>query len=309
MPLNRSNYIGIESSTAFPYIFDVTLHHLDLCKQYHSVECHLVLYPYSRKVDSDDIAFNPFEEYVKDLAMHKKSVYVPINDSFNKVFGILLGVLICLVFLYFKPSDLVSVESVVSIIGAYLAGKEVWDDLEIWLVRLTKNSRLRYIEPYYSFRIEPNTTLTAYANFAKRQRYGKAPLLPSEMDFLKQSNSQTVRLLFSHKDLESLDETSAHIASIFIKPHLLSDFEQTGYLLGIKLSFNQRKSFFRTKHLELFQSIHNQQHGCINDTQKWVPDAVFCRHTYTIGRWKFFSSTQTINNYSLLTNNKSHTQP
>ena len=301
MPLSHNNYIDVSPSAAFPYIFDVTLNHIDLCKQYHSVECHLVLYPYSRKIDSDDIAFNPFEEYVKDLAIHQRSAYIPINDSFNKLFGILLGLLICLVFLYFKPSDLLSVESVVSIIGAYIAGKEVWDDIELWLVRLTKNSRLRFIDPYYSFRLDFNTTLTAYSNFAKRQRYGKAPLLPSEMDFLKQSNSQTVRMFFSEKDLQSIEETSAHIVSIFVKPDLLTDFEQSGYLLGVKLSFNQKKSFFRTKHLELFQSIHHKQQGCINETQTWVDNAAFHRNAYTVGRWKFFKSHQTIKDYNLVT--------
>lgn len=232
--------------------------------------------------------------------MNQRSAYLPQNDWSGKLFGVYLGLLIMLFFLWFKPSDLLSIESVVSVIGAYIAGKEVWSDIEKWLIRLTKNSRLRFIDAYYSYRLDTNTTLTNYGIFAKRQRYRKAPLLPVQMDFLKHSNSQTVRMLFDQKDLMGVTEPLAHMVSLSVQPHLLPAFVGEGYLLGVKLSLNKRLRGWRTKHIELFQSLHHTEKGCLDEQQQWTPHAVFYRRTYSCGRWKFFAASGTWVGYSLV---------
>ena len=231
--------IRFRKNPAMPHIYDVEMQGLDQLKQFDSVECHIVLYPYSRKICSDDIAFYPFEEYVKDVLSHQRSAYVRIDSRFNEVFGLSLGTMIALAFAIWKPEDLLSIESVVSVFGAYTIGKDLWNDIERILVDASKNWRVRFQDNYYRYQLEKHTTLTSYSYLAKRQRYGKVPLLPEKIDFIKQSNSQTLRMCFNMKDLESFTEPVAHVHSIHVDSSLLEDLEERGFLFGVKLSLNR----------------------------------------------------------------------
>ena len=72
-----------------------------------------------------------------------------------------------------------------------------------------------------------------------------------------------------------------------LDPELVDDFEQEGFLLGVKLSLNKQFLGF-TKRLELFQSLHRQSKGALDEHGLWVDDTVFYRKTLTCGRLKAF---------------------
>ena len=279
--------IRLRKNPAMPYVYDVEMQGLDQLKRFDSVECHIVLYPYSRKICSDDIAFYPFEEYVKDVLSHQRSAYVRISSRFNEIFGLSLGAMIAIAFAICKPEDLLSVESVVSVFGAYTIGKDLWNDIERILVDASKNWRVRFQDNYYRYQLEKHTTLTSYSYLAKRQRYGKVPLLPEKIDFIKQSNSQTLRMCFNMKDLESFVEPVAHVHSIHVDSSLLEDLEERGFLFGVKLSLN-RTFLGVTQSFELFQSIDKGSKGCLNEEEAWIEGAVFYRRTLACGRIKWY---------------------
>ncbi len=281
-----TNMIRVRKNETAHYIYDVELENIDRLKEYHSFECHIVLYPYSRKINSKDFEFMPFEEYVNDLAMNQKSAYVKIKNSFCKLFGLLLGIIITIVFYLFKPEDLFSVESIVSIFGAYLVGKEIWEDIDSFMVDISKTWYIRFQDPYYYYRLEKNSTLSVYSHLAKKRRYGKSAILPEKMDFMEKSNSQTMRLFFNMKEFKNLKETAAHILSIRMAPELVAEFENEGFLLGVKLSFNKRFMGIR-RCFEVFQSIDKDQKGSLDEKGEWANGALFYRQALTWGRLKW----------------------
>ncbi|MBD3242565.1 MAG: hypothetical protein GF331_18390, partial [Chitinivibrionales bacterium] len=252
--LLNADFVRENRNAEIRHLYDIELRRLELLSRYSSVECHVVVYPYSRLVSSADITLSPFEEYVRDIQSLQKSSYTPIVSNFNKLFGLFLGAVITAVFMHFKPDDLVSVESVVSILGAFLIGKELWDDIDRMLVNLTKRWPLRLMEGYYSYKLEKDTTLTHYSKFAKRHRYGKDTVLPDKIDFIEQSNSQTVRTCFSGRDLRGLEGPAVHLLSVAINPECVDEYQNRGSLFGVKVSLN-RAILGVTFSTELFQSV------------------------------------------------------
>lgn len=283
-PFQKS--IALKRNTRFPNIWDVELGNIRELARYNFVECHLVLYPKSRKICSKNIAFNPFEEYASDSA-GSKSAYERIHRGFHEFFGLILGALIFLLFFLFNPQDLLSVESVVSIFGAYFLGKDFWDDIETLLIGLTKKLPLRYVGDYYAYRLEKHTTLSRYAFLAKRFRYGRETVLPAKMDLIQQSNSQTLRMFFRREVFRSMRDNSAHILSIHLDPALADEFESRGYLFGVKLGFNRRR-FLGHAGVEIFQSLLEGKRGCLDERGEWHADAAFFRKIRQCGRIKLF---------------------
>jgi hypothetical protein len=280
--------IRLRRNEMVPGIYDVVVEGMERLRAVPQVELHVVLYPYSRRVSSQDIAFFPFEEYVKDVLSQQRSAYAAIRGQFNELFGLFLGVVIALVFARLKPEDLFSIESIVSVFGAYTIGKELWDDIERALVHLTRRWRLRVQDSYYRYRLEKHTTLTAYSHLAKRRRYGRYALLPAKIDFIKQSNSQTLRMCFDTKDLHVPPGSVAHLHSIHVEPQVLDEFERDGFMFGVKMSLN-RRVLGVTGSLELFQSIDRCARGCLDESGAWVEGGVFYRRTVSLGRVKFYA--------------------
>jgi len=293
--------IQVHKNQKFPYIYDIelSLANKDQLKRCQQLECHIVLYPYSRIITSSEFEFTPFEEYISDILSRQKSAYIQIKNSFAKIFGIFLGALITGIFLWLKPADLLSVESIISVFGAYFVGKELWDDIEDFFISLSKNLRLRYQEKYYYYKLEKATTLSLYSYYAKKRRYGTASVLPDRMDFIQKRNSQTIRMLFNMKDFISVDDPTAHILSIRINPQLVDTFEKEGYMLGLKLSFNRRFMGF-TRYREVFQSMESDTLGCLDHKGQWYPDAVFYRNTFSVGQLKYFMNKGILNNKSII---------
>ena len=291
--------IRVRKNQEMPEIYDVELDHVNELKPLSSLECHIVFYPYSRKVTSTHFEFTPFEEYANDILSRQKSAYSQIRKHFSNVFGLFLGILIAAIFFVFKPSELVSIESIVSIIGAYFVGKELWGDIEDLLIDISKNWRIRYVEDYYYYRLEKHTTLSLYSYLAKKRRYGKEAMLPEKMDLIQKRNSQTLRLFFNMEDLRPLRETSAHILSIRLDPELVSENETSGFMFGVKVSFNKR-FLGVTRRREYFQSLDHPLKGCLEENGVWVDNAVFYRSTFSLGRIKFFVAKGLLENKSIL---------
>jgi hypothetical protein len=279
--------IRLRKNETIPNIYDVEMKHFEHLQKYDSMECHIVLYPYSRKICSQNIKFFPFEEYVKDILSCQKSAYIPIRSQFNEIFGLLMGLVLIIIFALFKPADLFSLEAIVSVLGVYFVGKELWDDIERLLINISKTWSLRYQENYYAYQLGKHTTLTHYSRFAKKNRYGKVPLLPEKMDFIEQSNSQTTRMCFKVRDLQSLQDSTGHMFSIHIDPDVVQEFEQEGFMFGVKLSFNKHFLGF-VYHFELFQSLHKGSKGCLDEKGEWIEGGIFYRKTLTLGRLKLF---------------------
>ena len=290
--------IHLHKNETLPHIYDVDLQGIERLRGYDGLECHIVLYPYSRAVNSAGLTFFPFEEYVQDVLAQQRSAYALMARSWPKLFGLLIGLVIALFFLRFKPDDLFSVESVVSIFGAYVLGKELWDDIENGLIELSKGWRLRYREDYYRYKLEKHTTLALYSSFAKRQRYGKAALTPERMDVIKQSNSETVRMCFDLRELRRF-EGVAHLLSIHVEPALLEEFERGGFLLGVKLSLN-RRTLGVTRCWELFQSQQRGACGCLDEAGGWMENTVFYRRTVVWGRLKYFREAGVLQNWRII---------
>lgn len=279
--------IRLHKNEEIPNVYDVEMKQFEHLQKYDSVECHIVLYPYSRKICSENIKFYPFEEYVKDILSSQKSAYIPIHSQFHEMFGLLMGLILIVIFALFKPTELFSLEAIVSVLGVYFVGKELWDDIERMLIDISKTWRLRYQENYYAYQLGRHTTLTHYSRFAKKNRYGKVSLLPEKMDFITQSNSQTIRMCFVIKDLRSSQDSTGHIFSIHLDPALVQEFEQEGFMFGVKLSFN--KDFLGVvRHFELFQSLHKGSKGCLDKNGEWTEGGIFYRKTLTLGRLKLF---------------------
>lgn len=291
-------YIHIIRNTQYPNIIDIEMQHFGALKEYDAIECHIVAYPYHREISADDIGIHPFEEYVEDILDKHKSAYTAIAKNGNKRMGLTLALIVGFVGFFFRKDAFISAEVIASIIGAYIAGKELWADLENYLLRGSNERKVRYFDGYYSYTIEKNTTLTQYAAFAKRQRYQKENLLATKMDFIEQSNSKTVRLYYEQSELKKVGEV-AHIVSIHIQPEVLSKWESAGYLIGVKLSLNRKKwGIWHNK--ELFQSLSPDSMGCLDKASVWQKDAVAYRHVKVWGSLKYFQNDGILANEKLI---------
>jgi len=270
--------------------FDIKLNHFQkLKKEFSAFECHIILYPYHRNISSKNFKFHPFEEYISDIARSQQSVYVKISDKSPRIFGFMLAVLISVVFALFYPSGLLSIEAIVSIFGAYTIGKEIYTDIERALIKISRRWRLKFADNFYSFQLLIST-LTRYSNLAKKHRFEAASVLPVKLDFVELSNSQTVRMYFSWKGLESFNEEWIRLLTVKVDETNSDLFYNPGFLLGLKLIFNKKRFGF-TKGMEVYQSIHNNTFGCLDTKDNWIEKAVLYRKHWHIGRLKYEKKT------------------
>lgn len=279
-------FLQIAKNDKYGHILDVSLNLDKELFRFKTLECHLVLYPFSRKIRSEHIKLNPFVEYAEDISEGKKSAYSEIISSASQFFGLFLVAVLLVIFFLLKKEGVTSrigyMEVLVSIFGVYVVGKDFWDDLDGFFKRLTKNWRIKYMDSYYSYELEKNTTLMRYSNLAKKERYGYSTVLPEKMDYIVTSNSNTVRLYFETDDFKDMSDTRAHLLSIRIDPEYLEEFEKRGCLLGIKLAFSRNYLLFEKSH-EFFQSIKMNEPGCLDDRGEWLSHAVYYRRVLRHG--------------------------
>ncbi len=298
-PSTLRDMVAIQRNPGLPGIYDIEFRHLDRLQGYDFLECHLVLYPYSRQLSSGQITLMPYEEYVRDILAQQRSAYKTIGQVSKNLFGIFLGALLVAIFALLKPVELYSIESIVSIIGAYAIGKELWDDLENWLVNATASSKIRFQPRYYNYQLEKNTTISKYFNLARTSRYGQPMLLPHQMDFIQQSNSQTVRMLFKVAELPTGAEEQVHVLSIHIPPALAGEFEDKGYLFGVKWGLVRRRGIF-LRSWEVFQSLHRNSLGSLDEKNQWQEGKAFFRDTFSLGRIKYYWKNSVLDEVTLL---------
>ena len=270
-------------------VYDVVAEGFDRVFAYPEFECHIVLYPYSRRVNAQHYTFLPFDEYVHDVLSQQRSAYEALQSRSAELFGVLLGAAIALVLPILLPGEPFSIESIVSVLGAYAIGKELWDDLEGALIQVSKGWRLRYLPAGYRYRLEKHTTLTTYSYLAKRRRDGRSAVLPEYIDYERQSNSQTLRMRFNLRAPRLPAGRRAHIHSIHVDPGMVPALEGEGFMFGVKLSLTRR--FLGLRHaLEFFQSVDRGSCGCLDAAGEWIEDAVFFRRTFSLGRLKLYLS-------------------
>lgn len=297
------NSVRLVQNRKLPHVYDLELGNLPELRKFESVECHVVVYPYSREISSRDITFSPYEEYVTDVLSNNRSAYVKTGTILDKCFGVLLGLTVVLVHLLLNrdkdPMELFTVEPLIAIFGAYVIGKELWSDLDRFLINLTKHWRLRYVADYYNYLLERGTTLANYSGLAKRHRYGRASMLPETMEFIPQSNSQTVRMRFSRETVSAVKDDTAQILAIHVEEDLNDAFLSRGFMLGIKLTVNT-KSCGGRKAYEIFQSVSNGEIGCLDHEGTWFDGQAYCRHCRIWGRLKYFARTGLLPKINLL---------
>ena len=73
------NIIHIQKNQRFNNIYDIELHHVDTLRSLHSVECHIVCYPYNRSISSKNIVFTPFDRQKRRRQLRA----VELGDAFD----------------------------------------------------------------------------------------------------------------------------------------------------------------------------------------------------------------------------------
>lgn len=293
------NLIRLKQNSDLAYIYEVELNNISALKQYDSVEVHLVLYPFARQILADNYRFTPFEDYANDISTRRRSLYSRVPQPANSIFGILLGIAIILLFLVIHPEEVYSLQSIVAILGAYFIGKDLWNDIEAGLVNISKDWKLRYQTSYYQYQVEKNTTLTNYSALARVQRYGKASLVPGQMEFISNANSKTIRMRFSQNELRAFDGETAHILAMRFDANLAQEFERAGFMFSVKVSLNSRAVMVRRAR-EIFQSLNAGQRGCLNFENAWLDDAALERDAYFLWHLRYLIRKQILPNSALV---------
>ncbi len=279
-------FLNIAQNEKYPNIIDANLLIDKDVLRYDRLHCHFVVYPFARKISSENIAMHPFAEYSKDISNRRSSVYSEIRNSAPQFFGLfLVAILLIIVFILAQyEREIKYTEIIISLFGVYMIGKDFWQDIEGFLERITKNRNLKYQDPYYAYELQKNTTMMRYSNLAKKERYGYSTILPERMDYLIASNSCTIRLLFDVEDFTKSNTERSHIFSVRITPtELMDELAKYGYMMGVKIALS--KVFFGIEHgYEMFQSIKNKEAGSLNDESEWLKDAVVVRKFWSIGK-------------------------
>jgi len=224
----------------------------------------------------------------------KRTTYKNSSIYIDKFFGLLLGVVIAIFFLIFKPTDIFSIQSIISILGAYTIGKELWKDLDSFLIEATAKFSIRWQDrPFYYVR-QDFGTIQKFRDLARFKRYQKNFLQPKKIDFISQSNSKALEVLYRRDDLGE-DNTSL-IAAVNIDKQILEEFYKTDYMIGIKLTLVKNFLFFGKK-LELFQAL-DKTIGTIKN--KWIAESVLAKRTTTMGKIKIYLKDELIEDFKII---------
>ncbi|GAB4147461.1 MAG: hypothetical protein OHK0017_09200 [Patescibacteria group bacterium] len=297
--LNDKLYLFLKSAVFMRFDNSQGLWYLEIkgnqfLRKFSSLETHFILYPFNRQIDADDILFRPFDDYYQDVTADLKSVYFKIPKQADKAFGLILALTIGLFFYWYNVAELNSIESIASIIGSYIVGKELWTDIEYFLVNTTRRWSLRFYPRQYSLQRESRTTLSEYTNLARKIRFGQDFPLPNKIELVKQSYSHLLKMFYRLADYNSLKRDDfVRLVSIEVQEKVMSEFRSKQTMLGVKIALN-KNLLGMTWSQEFFQAWDRGEPGCINGTGAWMPEAVFMRSSFCVGNIKFYESTKTI---------------
>jgi hypothetical protein len=256
------------------------------------LDVELIMYPYrSGNIDKSGVKILPYNNYLEDLANNQKTLYAPILTYGANIFGLLLGFGIAIVYGIFNQDELFSLQSIVAIIGVYLVGKEIWGDLEQFLIDLSEKWKIRYYPNEYSYGLRSKTTLDQYADYSRSKKNKKELILAQKLDFISRSNASDIKLSYNISDLESTntDKTEKRLAIICFDKELLNDFEQGKFLISTKVTLCKSFLGINLNH-EFFQAIDGSKWGCLDSTGNWTDEASFEKVTLNIGRVKVYLS-------------------
>lgn len=277
----------------------VSINKLKGLSKFSSLELTLFLYLLDDTLDADSFKLLPYEEYIRDVEAGKRSSYQKIGVNSGKWLGIALGIIILAVFAIVKPEDIVSIESLVSILAVYTIGKELWTDIDSFLGRITKRLPVKWVDPSFYYERESFGTIQRFWTFSREKRVRGKTTLASKLDFVNHSNSKTVELGFGKNLLQSSKESQ--ILNISFKNKSKSKLQKMGYVIGTKVSLNRNLLgiSLRKEHFQLFDSSENEV-GTISLNQKFLPNTCFIRDTVTLGRLKLYLKSKTKKGHLLL---------
>lgn len=274
-------------------IIDIGLKDLNNLKDGQSLAVTMLFYPYTRDINSSNFKLLPYEEYVEEISEGGRTTYEIIDDFSDKLFGIILAVIIVSVFGLWQTELLFSVESVVAIIGAYIAGKELWGDIDNWLQKISKGWFFSWKDRDFYYQKLDFGSIQNYTRYSRNIRYGSAFVLPGKIDFVNQSSSKILELKFSPKELGLIATDSAHVVSLEYQKELEKTFVNHDYILAAKL--NIITNFLGLEiNSEYFQSKDRNQIGCLDLAGNWLVGKSMLRKSFKIGNLKIYSQTEIV---------------
>lgn len=281
--------------------FELFLTHLPELQKYSQVEVTVSYYPYDHAVDADAFHFDPYEDYVFELAEGKRSTYQLITDGSPQLAGILLGGAILIYFAVFFPELLISVESVVSIFAAYTVGKEIWRDVDSSLQNVSSSWPIRWIQQTYYYGLQQFGTLHRFWQFARQRRYEYQLTLPAQIDFLSHSNSKTVEMLFTKTELSHPDEEAVRVLSVSFNTKVVKNISSSLPGLLICRVAVVRKFLGIKFATEFYQSLDNGVAGTLDTDNMWHANKSLEKDLVSWGRLVWVSRHSTLINQSIVT--------
>jgi hypothetical protein len=277
--------IALRDLDSKPESFDVTLNNLDLLKSYSSFECTFFMYPYDKGLNANYFNLSPYEEYVKDVNMGRRSMYGKLDNIGDNIFGFILGFTILFFFWIFNRREIFSIEAVVSIFAAYAIGKELWNDFDNGLTNWTQNWKLSWRDNSHYYIKQDFGSIQKFWKVARQEKYQHDTLLAKKIDFLSYSNSKTVELLFHRKDLKDISQENINLVVINFDEGIA--VKKDNFMFGAKITLTKNILFWKTN-TELFQSVSKGQLGAVDKNDHWHEDKVLVRKTVNVGRVKFY---------------------
>jgi hypothetical protein len=268
-------------------------------KHFSEVDIDITVYPYSKLIFSQNFNFSPLNDYWEDINDGQKSVYRKIIPSGSKLFGLGLGALITTFFYIFRPNQLSSIDGIVSLVGIYLVGKEMWTDLNNFLERTSQKYFIRWYPQMYSLEIVTDTTLSNYVRRAREKRFENGLILPAQFDLIKQSNAQTIRLKYQVDSLNKSNLDFNRIALLEIEDNIAKHFNIANSQIGLKITLTKRLLGLSLSN-EFFQALDSGKSGSLNKKNKWTEDTVLHRKTFSLGRIKVYWITKQVNQDNLI---------
>lgn len=265
-----------------------------------AVECTFFVYPYSLKMDNASFNILPYEEYVRDIDAGRRSTYQKLEPTASKLFGIFLGLVLIIIFGIYNPNELYSLQNLIAVLGAYTLGKEMWDDLDKWLIDTTKTWSIRWRGSQYYYVKEDFGTIQRFWKLARVKRNGQPTILPVWLDFMTHSNAKTVEAYFEQKTLSQYPENSlVQFGNVVINQDSYQDFQESGAMFGFKLSLKQQ-FWLGDITYEIFQSIDKTEYGAVDKKGIWCPQAILHRKVWNLGRIKIYLTKEIVNDFRLV---------
>ena len=164
----------------------------------------------------------------------------------------------------------------------------MWRFTENFLINLTYSLRLSFQEIQYSFKLRKQTTISKFSNLAKEKRYGKSVVLPSKLDLIEESNSETLRIKFTQSQLNLVKNERVQVLQIKVLDETLFSKLNEGFMLAAKITINKRFLLIFSISTEYSQAINNLEKGTVGKDDRFVKATIRKKSVLNLGRFKFY---------------------